>query len=624
MSENMFYYKPDELLSAAYETGDYNHGVIRKFVKLLRPENSIVHLWDSDFDTDDEWIVEKWYNGIYKETKIDAEDIARWSSTLPESSIGLRIPQLNNYIPNDFTLKAQPDTSSIPQYPVKLIEKENFRFWYKLDDKYGVPKTDFRVHLTSPVPYSSPRSMTQARLFERMLNDLLNCEFYDAALAGISYGVGVSVAGMNIRTSGYSQKVPLLTATLLERVQKLVFQLQDINDDTLVEKYTKALESLHRETANFNLDTPYEVANYNSRLLLEQSTWTIPQYLREMEKILDTDVEKAMAECGRIMYDCLFSKVCRIEAICMGNADTDDAMKFVELVERNFLEQSIGVCDEEVPRFRSIKIPTYAEAIRMFGGNEDVQYPLAYEEVAQGASENNNAIELHLQVGPEAVLKYDGVAILDIIGQIAYTSAFQTLRTEEQLGYIVSAYPRSVTGGSHGFSVVVQSSSKLPHELEERCEAWLIKFRQELNDMTDNDISAAAGAVVSQLLERDTRFSQEVSRMWGQIVSTVQLPLRDNEPVFNRLEKLASVIDLGEEDCKMTASDLKGKILEMFDTHFVVDSPRRRAFSSRVYGKSSKHIFEQNTGKPGILQGHDDILDFKLGLETLPMTPYWK
>ena len=623
MSENMFYYKPDELLCGAYKTGNYDHDIVQKFIGRLSPKNSIIHVWDSDFEKDDDWKVEKWYNGDYKESKLKSKDIDQWSNTLPEVSTGLRIPHLNSYIPDDFAIKGQPDSASVSSFPKKLIDKGNFRFWHKLDGgKYGVPKTYFRMHLTSPIPYSSPRSMTQARLFERLLNDLLSCEFYDAGLAGSSYGVNVSVSGINIKISGYSQKVPLLTETLFERIQKLVHQLQDTDNNILAEKYRKALESLHRETSNFNLDPPHEVANYNARLFLEESTWTIPRYLREMNEILEMDVQKAMIECGRIINDCFYSKVCRVEAICMGNVDKDEAMTLADLIEHKFLDSSSGLGDEEVPRFRAMKIPTHSEASLIFGCN-DVQYPLAYEELAQGSSENNNAIELYLQVGPEATLKYEGIAILDVLGQIAYTSAFQTLRTEEQLGYIVSAFPRSAAGGSHGFSIVVQSSTKLPHELEARCEAWLVKFRNELENMTDEDIGAAASAVVSQLLERDTRLSQEVGRMWSQIVSTIPLPLRDNEPIFDRLEKLASVID-EEEEGAMTAGVLKAKILEMFDNHFSVSSPNRRALSSRVYGQPFKNIFEENTGKAGFLQGHDDIMDLKLSLETWPMRPYWK
>jgi len=627
MSENMFYYSPQELINAAYKTGDYDHEVVCKFINRLIPNNSMVHVWDSNFETNSEWKIEKWYKGEYNEIMMSSEDLDIWTNSLPDHDVRLEIPKLNAYIPDDFTLKSPLERIVHPtQYPTKLVENERFRFWHKIDDgKYCVPKTYLHMHVTSPAVYASPRTMTQARLFERMLKDLLSCEFYDACLAGISYGVGIGVTGVNFRVSGYSQKTPLLTATLFERIKCLIDNLEDGKDHSLIEKYSKALESLHRETSNFNLDPPYEVANYNSRLLLEQSTWTIPQYLREMNSLMRMNTVEAMAECGHVIRDALFDKVCRVEALCMGNLNEDDAKNdFADVIQRHFIDCSEGLGDEEVPRFRSMKLPTRAELAEITK-TPNVNFPLIHEDLAKGSSENNNAIELHIQVGSESYLKYKGVAILDLIGHMAYTSAFQTLRTEQQLGYIVSAYPRSVTGGAHGISIVVQSSSKAPEELERHCEEWLVKFRGELENMTEDEIKAEASAVVSQLLERDTRLSQEVSRMWGQIATTEPLSPRDREPVFDRLEKLANTINVESKDeSQLSASELKVAILEMFDDHLLATSSNRRALSCRVYGQSSKSLFDENTGKPGILQGYDDIMRIKLGLETFPIRPYWK
>lgn len=55
--------------------------------------------------------------------------------------------------------------------------------------------------------------------------------------------------------------------------------------------------------------------------------------------------------------------------------------------------------------------------------------------------------------------------ILDVLSHMASTSAYQRLRTEQQLGYIVFAFLRRLNGGQ-GLSVVVQSPSASPPQLD--------------------------------------------------------------------------------------------------------------------------------------------------------------
>lgn len=103
---------------------------------------------------------------------------------------------------------------------------------------------------------------------------------------------------------------------------------------------------------------------------------------------------------------------------------------------------------------------------------------------------------------------------MDFINTLGYTSAFQQLRTQEQLGYIVYTQlergpPGKVTpfdgegggegihpGGPLAWSVVVQSPDKNPEELEERVEAWIAGFRDELANISDEVFEATVASMV--------------------------------------------------------------------------------------------------------------------------------
>ena len=67
----------------------------------------------------------------------------------------------------------------------------------------------------------------------------------------------------------------------------------------------------------------------------------------------------------------------------------------------------------------------------------------------------------------------------------------------------------------------------------------LISFRNELEELTLEELEKEAGAVVAQLLERDTKLSQEASTFWGEILQTESLPSSTRKPAFDRVERIA-------------------------------------------------------------------------------------
>jgi hypothetical protein len=316
----------------------------------------------------------------------------------------------------------------------------------------------------------------------------------------------------------------------------------------------------------------------------------------------------------------------------MGNIKEEGAHEVVKLIEDNFLREARPLLHEEIPQLRSMKMPTREEAARIFGPDiEDIKIPLVQEQVAYSESEENSAVEVTMQCGSEHEMGYEGVATLELIGQIAYNSAYNQLRTIEQLGYIVSAFTRKTAGSAMGLSVLVQSSSTKPMELEERIENWLVLFRKELEDMPADDLAQEAAAVVAQLLERNMRFGDEVGQYWGSIASTVTLGNMYNTPPFKRHLLLAEELTVGDVDDvdddiiapHKTPEQLKQQVLALWDKYFAANSPDRRAICTRVYSQKAKADYEANLGKPGYLSSYDEARQLKQFLAQWPTAPYW-
>jgi len=631
---------PTRILVMSNEASEYDPRVARAFLDRMRPENCMVTILNSDLDDSvGEWKTEKWYGAKYREQKLSPEQIASWENPSSRDS-RLHAPELNKFIPTDFSLRcddhAGDDNKSgtmediVHEPPTLLIDKPNLRLWHKMDSYWRVPKTFIKTSILSPSVYQSPRSMTLNRIFQRVLNDDLTSSCYDASLAGCSYSVSCTPNGYRISVQGYSEKLPSLLDTLTTRMLSLIQEMQD-GDPVLREKFDKAKQGLLRETKNYRLDSPYQISNYNSRLLMEESVWYLDNYVEEMEGEQSKRHPLTMEECATVAKEAITGRV-KCETLCMGNIDESGAQNVATVLDRHFLEDSRTLTEVETPRFRSMKLPTREEASLIFGpAVKDQLVPLVYQELAFTETEENNAVEIILQAGSELELGYEGMVLIDLISHMAYNSAFDMLRTKEQLGYIVSSHARKTAGGGWGLSVVVQSSSALPEKLEERCEEWLAVFRKELEESSPERIASEALAVASQLLERDTKMSQEVSRAWGEILNTEGLSDNLRTPAFDRLRLLAEELmvadnesPVGSEKKRKTPLELKQRVLDFFDDHFSASSPNRRVMSARTYSHNSKKEFESSLNQPGVLSTFADMRYLKQFLSSWPIVPYWR
>lgn len=129
-------------------------------------------------------------------------------------------------------------------------------------------------------------------------------------------------------------------------------------------------------------------------------------------------------------------------------------------------------------------------------------------------------------------------AKLLLFAQMAEEPAFDTLRTKEQLGYVVSSSP-VVIGTVAGWRLLIQSE-RSPDYLEDRIDLFLAKFAETLKDMSDTDFESFKVALINSRLERLKNLNQETSRFWHHVTSEMfdfELVLRDVEQVEQLTKK---------------------------------------------------------------------------------------
>ncbi len=648
-AERLFDYEPSKLLLGSANAGEYDVEVARAFLKRMTPENSLIIITGPELEeeelegatvsaSEDTWQTEERYGGKYRQVRI-SEDLAKGWNQPEEIDPRLRLPGLNEFIPEDVSLRCDDEESKATfdpeidyreEHPNLIVDTPKLRMWHKMDRTFRVPKTSIRLQLTSPNIYRSPRSITLNRIFQKVLQDDLNSYVYDASVAGCNYRVSVAPSNYQLSVSGYSEKLPHLLDVVTSRIASLIEEMKEGEEahPALEKIFSKSKDDLLRQTKNYVYDSPYETATYNFRMLLETPVWHVRDYIGEMEGP-DAEAEPlTMKECAEAAEECLFGRT-KAVSLCIGNINEKGSKEVADVITNNFLKKR-PLIEDETPRFRSLRMPNKAEAMQIFG--EDVgsrEVPIVYEDLAHSESEENNAVDLMMQTASSFELGFEGLAIQELIASMAYNSAFNQLRTKEQLGYIVAAVVKKSTGGGNGLHVIVQSSSTLPPAIEESCLRWVEQFRKELEEMPDSRFAMEAAAVKANLLEKDIKLSEEVGSVWGEILSTMSHSEHFKNPDFDRIEKFADVLTLddkqgnGSESSIKTAAELKQKVLEFYDKYFSPDSPDRRIVSSRVYNRKAKAVYEENIGKPGFISSYDDSRKLKQMLTAFPTAPYW-
>lgn len=309
---------------------------------------------------------------------------------------------------------------------------------------------------------------------------------------------------------------------------------------------------------------------YASQLMLHGS-WHLSDYSAVLEQPASL---RSLAEAVQPTLSCV-----QLEVIVHGNASVDEAKAVAETIGGAF--ETFGASPlSELSQKKITKLP--GGVITTF------EYDLAAENPAQENSCTQNIYQVGV-VGED--LKRD--ACLSLMCHMAATSAFQQLRTEEQLGYIVQAGGWAEHHVS-GFCVIVQGNRLAPVDVDARIEDWVFNFGRELEKVSADEFANNVRAVVSERTQRYATLAQETSRHWSEI--------QHRRYRFDRLPRSVEALE----------SLTKGDVVEFFHEHVAAGAPSRRKLSLRVLGTSAGEARSEPDPNGGVvLRGLEDLRTFR-------------
>ncbi|XP_063818112.1 insulin-degrading enzyme isoform X1 [Pseudophryne corroboree] len=485
----LHYYPLEEVLSAEYLLEEFRPDLIKMVLDKLRPENVRVAIVSKSFEEQTDK-TEEWYGTPYKEEDIPADVITKWQNA--DLNGKFRLPMKNEFIPTNFEIV--PLEKDATPYPALIKDTAMSKLWFKQDDKFFLPKACLNFEFFSPFAYVDPLHCNMAYLYLELLKDSLNEYAYAAELADLNYDLQNTIYGMYLSVKGYNDKQHILLKKIIEKMA--TFQIDEKRFEINKEAYMRSLN-------NFRAEQPHKHAMYYLRLLMTEVAWTKDELRDALE---DVTLPRLKAFIPQVL-----SRL-HVEALLHGNITKQTALGVMQMVEDTLIEHAHTkpLLPSQLVRYREVQLPDKGWFV--------------YQQ--RNEVHNNCGIEIYYQTDMQNTSEN---MLLELFCQIIAEPCFNTLRTKEQLGYIVFSGPRRANG-VQGLRFIIQSE-KPPHYLESRVEAFLKTTEKSLEEMSDEAFQKHIQALALRRLDKPKKLSAEGAKYWGEIISQQYHFDRDNVEV---------------------------------------------------------------------------------------------
>ncbi|XP_064174162.1 insulin-degrading enzyme isoform X1 [Anguilla rostrata] len=482
----LHYYPLEEVLAAEYLLEDFRPDLIEMVLDKLRPEHVRVAVVSKSFEGQTDR-VEEWYSTQYKQEAISDEVIKKWENA--DLNGKFKLPMRNEFIPANFEI--YPLEKDSPSFPSLIKDTAMSKVWFKQDDKFFLPKACLNFEFFSRYLYADPLHCNMTYLLLRLLKDDLKEYAYAARLAGLVYAVASGMNAILLSVKGYNDKQHILLKKIIEKMA--TFEIDEKRFDIIKEAYMRSLN-------NFRAEQPHQHAMYYLRLLMTEVAWTKDELKEALEDVTLPRLKAFIPQ--------LLSRL-HIEALIHGNITKQSALGMMQMVEDTLIEHAHTkpLLPSQLIRYREVQVPD--------GG--------WYVYQQRNEVHNNCGIEIYYQTDMQNT---HNNMLLELFCQIISEPCFNTLRTKEQLGYIVFSGPRRANG-VQGLRFIIQSE-KAPHYLECRVEAFLWTMEKCVEEMAEEAFQKHVQALAIRRLDKPKKLAAECAKYWGEIISQQYNFDRDN------------------------------------------------------------------------------------------------
>ncbi|WP_347290932.1 pitrilysin [Kluyvera georgiana] len=401
----------------------------------------------------------------YQVDKISAETFAKWQKAADD--IALNLPQLNPYIPDDFTLIKNEKSYAHPEL---IIDEPNLRLVY-MPSRYfaSEPKADITMILRNPQAMDSAKNQVMFALNDYLAGIALDQLSNQAAVGGISFSTGAN-NGLMLNANGYTQRLPQLFGALLEGYFSY----------TPTEDQLEQAKSWYKQM----MDSADKGKAYEQAIMPVQMVSQVPYFQREDRKALlpSITLQEVMA------YRDQLKTGGRPEFMVIGNLSAEQSTTLARGIQ-----SQLGANGNEWCRNKDVLVEKQQNAIFEKAGN-------------------STDSALAAVFVPPNVDEFSSSAASAMLAQIVQPWFYNQLRTEEQLGYAVFAFSMNI-GRQWGMGFLLQSNDKQPAFLWQRFKAFFPTAEQKLRAMKPEEFAQLQQAVIADMLQAPQTLGDEASQL---------------------------------------------------------------------------------------------------------------
>lgn len=449
-------YPPEDVLAAPYLMTEFDPGLIETYVSALTPENLVMEVAGPDVPVERR---ERWFDVPYQ--------VEQGPTPTPEVAAGgLSLPPPNPYVPEN--LEVLPNE---PEPPRLAVARPGLALWADRDTEFDTPRSNLYLSLGIPDGIATPEDLALAALYARLVEDALSEAVYPAYLAGLGYQIDVDGYGFELRISGYSDKQLTLLGTVLEAFT-----------DTPIDPRRFAIlrDKLIRDWSNYKEERPYTQAYGALSYLLLSSRWP-------PEMLVSTLAERTPQDLARWREERM--QKFHISGLHHGNVPVESAWALASALQEQL---DLGAFQRQAPQVVDV------------GSAQRYHIDVDHQDAA---------VVIYLQDPQSGVETRARSALAAAILRQAY---FTSLRTEQQLGYVVAVTNQTLRNRG-GLAFIVQSPVASAAELEQATQAFLTEQLEAVNAMQESVLAGYKEGLISTLSETDKNLAERGRRLWANL-----------------------------------------------------------------------------------------------------------
>mmetsp|Transcript_6919 Transcript_6919/g.19465 ORF Transcript_6919/g.19465 Transcript_6919/m.19465 type:complete len:1191 (+) Transcript_6919:130-3702(+) len=399
-------------------------------------------------------------------------------------------PRPEKLLMTNDTVQAAGNSTGVMQNRSKTV-----RAWYRQGWVTNSPKVRlkaaFRPWTTPDMWERSAVDTVRMRLYTTLVKRELESKLYDQTLAGATYDISMSTDGLLLDFDGFPSLLDDLISGVLRGVTSKIQPSQA--------QLEHALHDLNESLRSYS-DMPVTYAVQDRNLLLMANVHSKEDGLQALG---DINMDRATSAAA----DLLWGSPLQLTALVMGNVGEDRARRSVDTVRAQVRGQGAS----GRPDFGA---QAASEVLRV-APVVQVAQPVELRKRNPRTGDPNDALVLSLVWGISSV---ESRVVLGLLGGMLGQVAFNELRTQQQLGYVVNAGDIMISN-VHAMSVAVQGSAQSADAMETAVEQVLFQTMPAfLDGLDDAAFQSFRHGFRQQLLQHPNGHNEEFEHFWGPLM----------------------------------------------------------------------------------------------------------